>query len=276
MPAKTKPPYLKNYPVAGKDYKLSLPKGHLSYTQISTYLKCPAQYYHQYVQGERFQKSAAILEGQTHHRVLEASNLRVLKGKPHLTPDIALKQFEKHYHDGKDTVDVWNGTSEEDILERAEWFTTLLYGKTGYLRKWNHEPVLVDGKPGVEWMWDIKLAGVPVKGVSDLVTSECVWDYKVSKRKTTNADNSLQLMINALATDSAKAGYVWILKTSKPNIEQSWTKIKSKRIRPWVEGLVARVAFGISNEIWTPCDESLWWCSDRWCSFWDRCKGSCV
>lgn len=50
---------------------MSLPKDHLSVTQVRMYLRCPARYYYHYVQGIKLPPSGSMLLGRAVHSGLE-------------------------------------------------------------------------------------------------------------------------------------------------------------------------------------------------------------
>ena len=48
--------------------------GHISISQVLTYLRCPESYKRRYVLGETEPPAAALIEGGAHHRALEQNN----------------------------------------------------------------------------------------------------------------------------------------------------------------------------------------------------------
>lgn len=257
-------------PKPGKDYKLSLPKEHLSFSQISLYLKCPAQYYHRYVLGLQSPKSVHLFEGLAVNHVMETSARRWSKKGQHLTPAEAENLHKKYVNQEKKTVESWFDVTEEDVVQRGEKFISLAFTDTMLSVI---QPMKINGKLGVEYKWEKEIAGVPVVGIADLVTHSTIWDYKCVK-KTPDADQSLQLSFYAVALNQPRVGIIAFLKQKTPALKLCCSTRSLRRTEQWLSTIVARVAYGISNEVWTPCDgESSWWCDPRWCGFYDECRG---
>jgi hypothetical protein len=82
--ATTKKVKLNRIPIAGKDYELNLPKGHLSVSQINQYLFCPTQYWLERVLGLKSVASVQMVEGTIWTKLMEATNLNYLLQGEHL------------------------------------------------------------------------------------------------------------------------------------------------------------------------------------------------
>ncbi len=261
-------------PMPGVDYELDLPAKHLSYSQISLYLQCPSQYSHKYVLGMSTPNSVYFFEGKCLHHVLEQTGNRWSKKGKHLNYSDAEKEYGKYFNKNEGGVEEWFGIDPDEVSARANSFLKILFDE-------NRSPQLLDviqprmigKKPGTEIRWKKDFAGVPVIGVTDLLTEKRVWDYKVVG-KTPDADNSLQLSFYSAAHDIANVGFFAFLKTKTPSVKLIPTIRKPRKTKQWLDAVVSRVALGISKKIWTPCEGELsWWCSEKWCSVWKECRG---
>ena len=262
----------KSLPMPGVDYELDLPRQHLSYSQISLYLKCPAQYYHKYVLGMETPNSVYFFEGKCLHHVLEQTGIRWTKKGKHLNRDDAKKEYEKFFEKNEGAVENWFDVTPDQVISRAISFIEILFGGFGQLLE-EIQPAMVGKKPAVEVKWRKVFAGVPVVGVTDLLTDKRVWDYKIVG-KTPDADNSLQLSFYSVAHNLADVGFFAFLKTKKPTVKLVPTKRRPRKTKQWLDAVVSRVAMGISKKIWTPCEGELsWWCSEKWCFVWKECRG---
>lgn len=258
----------------GVDYKLNLPRGHLSYSQISLYLKCPAQYYHKHVLGMETPNSVYFFEGKCLHHVLEQTGNRWAKKGKHLNQLDALKEYGKFFEKNEAAVEQWFDITHDDVISRSKAFLSLVFNDQKLLDA--IQPTMIGKKPATEVQWKKEFAGVPVVGVTDLLTERRVWDYKIVG-KTPDADNSLQLSFYAAAHNIVDVGFFAFLKTKTPTVKLIPTKRRPRKTKQWLDAVVARVAMGISKGIWTPCEGELsWWCSEKWCSVWKECRGALI
>lgn len=263
-------------PVAGQDYELNLPKGHLSFSQIDLYLNCPQKYYRSVVLGEEEEYTEPLAEGQAMHTVMKETNLTRFKTKKHLPLDKAIKL---HRRACKDEAKKLSGAGDpNEWMARGEQFLTKAWGKRGPV--WR--PCRMDdGKPGVEWDWNLELAGVKVKGISDLVEEGNCTDYKVASaardyRKKPKYDplKGLQANLNRIATQRNRFCFE-VFEKMTGKIELLSAKVKElEPIERWVTFVVANVAQSISAGAFAPCDPTKnGLCDQRWCDFHSTCAG---
>jgi len=275
MAARTKLPLYvqkKQLPMPGADYQLDLPAGHLSFSQISLYMKCPAQYYHKYVLGQATPNSVYFFEGKCLHHVLEQTGNRWAKKGKHFNQEDAWKEYDKFFGKNEAAVEQWFDITQDDVLARARGFMNILFVQNQKLLD-AIQPTMIGKKPGTEIRWEREFAGVPVVGVTDLLTAKRVWDYKIVG-KTPDADNSMQLSFYSAAHNIYDVGFFAFLKTKTPTVKLIPSKRKPRKTKQWLDAVVARVAKGISEKNWTPCEgEMSWWCSEKWCSCWSDCRG---
>lgn len=275
MAARTKLPlYVRkaSLPMPGVDYELDLPAKHLSYSQISLYLKCPAQYYHKYVLGMSTPNSVYFFEGNCMDHVMETTARRWAKKGKHLSRLDAGKEYSEFFSKNEGAVEQWFDIKPDDVIGRALSFISQVFDGNGKLLN-VIQPRMIGRRVGTQLRWEREFAGVPVVGVTDLLTENRVWDYKVVG-KTPDAHNSLQLSFYSVAHDIANVGFFAFLKTKTPSVKLIPTTRRPRKTKQWLDVVVARVAMGISKKIWTPCEGELsWWCSEKWCSVWKECRG---
>ena len=268
------PMYLKSIPIAGEDYELNLPKDHLSFSQISSYLRCPSYYYHDHVLGIERKKSLALVEGLVHSQVIEESNLRRWKGKSSLSSKDAIRKYRAFFQEEIVGID-WasEDETEEDILDRMERFYLKMFSSDS---KFSTSPETINNKPGVEYEWNKKYAGVEVVGRVDLIEQDTLWDIKCVKREP-NPSTSLQLAFYADVLQRSRVGFICLLKRKDPYVISPTAKLNLSLLPAVLESTVARVAQAISLGIFTPCDsDNSWWCSEKMCSYWKGCRGFAV
>ena len=95
----------------------------VSFSGISTYLKCGKQYWFSYIQGIKSPPGIAMIEGGAHHKAVERNNLfKKTKGrdlKPGDLTDTFMAAFRGEVKEvGKKALD-WKGENENGIFTRA-------------------------------------------------------------------------------------------------------------------------------------------------------------
>lgn len=261
-------------PKAGRDFKLSLPSKMeaLSWSQIETYMNCSRRYYYERVLGLTAPPNVWFAEGKLFAKVLEAYFKALLKDEHlnhHELMVIHSGNFDKEF-----SGVVLTKEEQTEIGQRASKFlSTLLDPK----EKWNFRPSMIHLKgmkeplPGVEYEFTVKIAGVPVTGIIDLVEDTCLIDFKVAaSSQYYNPEKSLQLALYNTVVSRPRVGFIVCEKKSGrviPLIED----FDPKRVKQ-VEAIVRCAAAGISSKCWLPNPTSKW-CSAKWCPHWEICDG---
>jgi RecB family exonuclease len=127
------------------------------------------------------------------------------------------------------------------------------------------------------------VAGVPMLGYVDLVdllddgedSDAEIVDLKTSgKSKPQSAvDSSLQLTFYSLALGVSRVRYDVLVTTKTPKIERL-TSIRRAEDYRWLYEVVGSVSMAISAGIFPPCSADSWCCSERWCGYWQHCRGA--
>lgn len=260
-------------PIAGVDYELKLPKGHLSYSQIDRYMKCPQQYYRDHYTETVKQQSSEAFEGVALAHTLEAvGESRYLRKKLPTIKSLTTRH-QKFWEAHRAEVTDWNRDEGELINRAAQMLQLFLRQEATDL-----QPVDVDKQPGIEIEFNTIIAGVPVVGKADLVEQNYVWDYKVTGNpRFLNVEKALQLDLYAHVFKRKKVGYI-VFDWSKKDLQI--TQMKADRnleaAKKWLEIVVSGVAMGISRGVFPVCSPAAnFLCNPKWCSHWDTCRGQC-
>lgn len=265
------------------DTKLTLPSGHISVSQVSTYMKCPKAYEFRYVKGIIAPPKAMMAEGKAMHRALEVGQQERLKSKQ-LTPlDILFDAHSDSWKYQRTDVEIWDEDSPEKvILKRSKIF----------LREY-HKRFMPYQKPlGVEkrlWISTSNLH-IPILGYIDLIVEdtkpqsrhepvmpqEQVVDYKVTSKSISQGetDSSLQLTTYAHATGLSTVGFDMFVKTKAPQVKTIKSTRSAKQWK-WAERIFEEVGKAISAGVFPPGDPASWACTEKWCGYWGRCRGGC-
>ena len=114
---------------------------HLSYSQISTFLRCPRQWAEQKLNGKSSKPGAALVKGSVVDKIATANWRAAMAGEPGILPDEAAIVAEEVFVDhvthamgGRDRVD-WGNESYPRAMQSAADMTAL------HLRE--HAPLVV-------------------------------------------------------------------------------------------------------------------------------------
>jgi hypothetical protein len=255
----------------------------ISFTQVSMWLRCPRQYKFRYIEGKKTPPAVALTEGTSHHTAMEADNLSKRDlGKQipaaGLT-EIFVDKFDKEVVRAKEEAEQlkadfdWEDETRDSIIRRASAL------HCDYADRWSAtvEPVRIEST----FSRRISSEGVDVTlfGQLDLTTKDGhLIDYKTSARPKSqkDADNDLQLTLNSWAVKLPAVSWIVLVK-DKPHVE----RVDSTRaIGQWMWGVrvvaeavraIRAGSFPLTNPGQFPAP---WWCSKRFCGYWDKCRGA--
>lgn len=259
-------------PLPGEDYKLQLPKGRLSHSQVELYLQCPLKYWYRYILGHKEPYNANLAEGSIVARLAEQSNLAYLAKGKHLNLKKMKQLLEKFAEEELGKVKNWVGQDKDKIMARQHEFLAVWYGGDG--PDW--QPVMMpDKKPGVEWKFELAIADVPVEGYIDLVEKTIVTDMKCSyKPDNYNAKLSLQLALYMYAAQKTQGRFDVFHKGEEAFQRLPKTIKKADRIKRWLEITYSNVAQAISAGNFPPCNpQHTKYCAKTYCFFFGNCYG---
>lgn len=284
--------------------KINLPKGYLSASQISMYLRCAKQYEFRYIKGLSIPPGIALLRGTALHSGFEYYYSEVISGNERLTPaevtELSLISLEKNCQEADIPL--------TDIVkdQEASFYTR---ATDGYITAVGEHtiPVAVEQE-----IWYESPCGVSIVGYIDLLKknvvgttpeelkesaasteANCIADYKITGKKWTKKklDDTLQFHIYAMATGIPDVEIHNITAATGP------IKINSKKLTDkdspeldvasnirlvrgmmgheadHVDNIIEDVALGISNGNFPRCSPDGWQCTSTFCGYWSRCRG---
>lgn len=261
---------IENEALEGAGYEL--PKGYLSNSQISTYLRCGLQYEFRYIKELSSKPSVALAEGKSMHKALE-EGLTYQKVTGKVPPlDLLTDSWFDAWKENKKEVPEWD--EEPEHIEVRDRTLLWLYHSERMPRI---KPIEVEQR---FWMLGGRME-VPILGYIDLVADlleegnkRCVIDHKVVKKSKSQSDvdNDLQLTLYAKATGIPNVAFESFTKGTKPVVKVV-EGYRDKADIEWSGRVIDLVADGISKGNFIPTDPSNWACSAKWCSFWEVCRG---
>ena len=248
----------------------ALPRGYLSWSQVGSYMRCPKAYEWRYIKGIISPPPARMAEGSAIHKGLEAGHRE--QKKTHKVPplDVFLDAWHMKWKNVSKEIKDWEGETSRIVEVRDKTFLTD-YRAT-------RVPVL---RPvGVEERFYSMLGKIPVLGFIDLIDHEksgkTVVDVKVVSRTKSEADvnSDGQLTLYSCVTGVEQVRFDCFVKLKKAPVIKTISSTRTATDHVWIERVFDGVAKAISTGIFPPCDPSSWICSEKWCGFWDICRGA--
>jgi len=241
---------------------------HLSFSSISKYLKCHRQWKHKYIDGWEEKTGDALLFGSAWHEMIKI-------------------EMDKELSNGSSPwVQAFNNQLEK-IDAHGDWFIDLDILGQKMLSVESIQETIKSLKPmpeSVEKKIELHIPGVeiPIIGYIDMIEDGTMIpiDFKTAARKwaVNRADTELQATFYIAALEQAGLielphtfRYIIFTKTSKPTVQILDTVRTAADIFELHE-MVNDVWSAIKLEAFGKCDPGMWWCSQKWCSFYDRCK----
>jgi len=252
---------------------------HISHTQIQMYEKCGQQYYYRYCEGLKIPPGIALIQGATAHRVRDVD----LKHKLETGENLVLEELEDFTSDRIDEA-----FAGEIVLD-GEWEDRPIQAVKGAVKDQSIALARLDATeflPKIEplevekvWLVQHDLLPKPIKMIIDLVTEDGqIRDLKTCGRSPArgDADTDPQLTLYALGRriatgeeeTSVRKDYLVKTKTPKAVFQTSTRDESDLQV---VLNRIARVCEGIEKELWIPAPTGAWWCSERFCGYWNQC-----
>lgn len=274
-----------------------LPRGYLSPSQVTMFLKCPKSWELAYLQGKPRKTVARMFQGIFVHNATEVVlKERLTQGK--LPPsEAATDAFSDAFDKSKGLIEDWEGEDEGAVKDTGVKCTKAYYDEAAH----EATPIAVE-KPfsTVIRTADGKIK-LPILGRIDSIQvqthteqeyqdirealaakrsnrPERVHDLKVVTDKWSPGDleNDLQFTLYAgvehvpdVQVDQIVKGRA---KTPRPHYEKLTGIVKPKQVEH-VVAVVEGVARSIAMGHFPMTDPGNWWCSEKWCSMWRHCRG---
>lgn len=245
----------------------------LSFTQLSTFAKCPRRYYLAYEQGIKIPPPFVLTDGRCYHKAAEAGNLALLNGRA-----LTAAALAEHYHTALDcalaTEEIQVTKGEVDTARDIAGPLLAEYHGTVY-------PHLRPREGGVEHridtLWQVDGSPVSFCGVVDLIEADGrILDYK-SVGRFHGADavrHSAQLHLYAGHLGGLDVGHIQLVKSRHPRVERvdvTLSPAAVRNTRRWAEDQARAIVACRASGVWPQCDRESWTCGEGNCGFYGIC-----
>jgi putative RecB family exonuclease len=249
----------------------TMPGGILSPSQASTFLSCSAKWWFRYGLDLPDPASGGAVRGKAVHSLIEYAMRAKMAG-------VVLEAGA--IPDAWDAV--WDQAAEGAEFAAHDDVEALKASGARLAHKYLAEAAPAIEPAAVEVPLSGAIAGVPVRGIADIVTTDgTVIDIKTASRKPSGlaVDHALQLATYAALVPGAsgETRIHTLVGTKEPQLVQI-EHTPGEAGRRLVERLYPLVAEGISDGLYVP-NRNASLCSRRYCAFADACErefGGCV
>ena len=264
---------------------LTLPKAHLSPSQVTMFRKCGEQYRLRYVEDLVLPPAAAMHSGSAVHEAAAARHLQRQEADTEMARsevvDRAVAAFDHRVEEdgvelrGEDELrgkDVVLGEARDTTAGLAGGFADQVAPRVLH-------PLAVEERLTVM----VPALGVELLGIIDLAYQDdelglVIEDLKTGKKAKSqaDADGSDQLSwyaLSWLATHGELPGAVALRSLSLLKRGPSSAHLVSRRTQTDVQqclSAITETARAISAGAFPPSPEGAWWCGPQWCGYWGR------
>jgi len=262
-----------------KTEQVQLDEPYISCSQLSMMQKCGEQYYRRYIKGEKIPPGARLLLGKGVHRGRQVNLTQKIASGKDLPVEEVVQAARDHVHHEFANNDVMleEGDTLQSALDRSVDSAVKMTECDYFHFQRMLTPVDVETKVTVS----VPGLSRNILGILDTSDSNTiVRDLKTSSRAmpADAADKSDQLTTYALLYKS--------LHGCLPAGVQLDAVVKTKtKIEPCVRASTRCEAdldmilyryhtslIAIDKGIFVPCPSDVWWCSSKWCGYYDTCR----
>jgi hypothetical protein len=255
-------------------FKDRLPKGYLSVSQVTQYMKCGEAYYYRYVMNRQVPSNVFQVQGRGVHKAAEKLHLSMIQDAPigeaemlqtysDLYDEEIKTAVSEHNEDDADEKDA----NDKDIGVRL----TKKYHKVALGKDYDAagkpvtavRPIAAERVVRVNIITEESLV-IPFLGVIDLEEENAIADLKTKKKASSQADTGKPL--------------VRLDQLVKPTKTLKERFIRTESVRTKNEVLhaldvVSQVAQDIASGRFRKTNPENWWCTSKWCPYWSDCRG---
>lgn len=265
-----------------------LPRGYVSVSQVTQYLKCGAAYEKRYVEDVSVPSNNYMIQGRAVHKSAEMLHLALI-ADPKLATSLDIMESvysdtqDKEINDNTDAALIdapsWGQVKDEGLMLVRQYRK----GALGDLTDPDTGFPMVTVKPvSAERIVKVLLTPeesepIPFLGVIDLEELDTVADLKNKKKASSqaDADNSLQLTLYAHILGKPQVRLDQLIKPTKTHGVRYIRKTSYRNTSEVKHAL--QVVKGVTNAIvagnFVRTNPENWWCSSKWCPYWGSCRG---
>tara|TARA_R110002012_G_scaffold70690_3_gene181800 strand:- start:142 stop:888 length:747 start_codon:yes stop_codon:yes gene_type:complete len=239
-------------------------KPHISQSQVNKYLKCGLQYKYHYIDKKKKPSNGYMLRGSA---IDNSANVH-FQNKIEGGKGVSSSQFVDYavnYHD-ENSEDIEFDIPKNKSRDAVSELSAVYYEGFGTM-----EPSSVQLKLEQKYDDDLDFIGYADMWFPDksLVLDNKVWMR--DKRANPDLTKDIQMVKYAEILGAKQVGLSVVTYVNRvPKVKLIIQDITQKHIEV-VKRRIDKAVEGIRKEVYTPPDQSVWWCSEKWCQHWDEC-----
>jgi hypothetical protein len=266
-----------NYPPNFMDPEL--PSGVFSPSQFDTYRKCPKRYEYRHIYKIISPPGVAMIKGTAVHKGAEVTHRKMIETGQPLALVEAIQAVSDSFDEKRPDIENWEDKNPDHVKDSA----------LNAFRVYYNEAVPIINPVKAEHTFAVKIGTVPVRGVIDLVdrvkedavidgvipTTEVVSDLKTASARwpEQRVRQSAQLTFYAFVEKTFRVRYDFILdQKSGIKYDQNKSMRTQHDFKLLIEDLEA-VVDGIKRGYFPRSDGTNWWCTPKFCGYYERCRG---
>lgn len=252
-----------------------LPVDHLSVSSVNAYLKCPLKWKRRYID-RAYEPPAGpmILGSSVGAAEAHAYQEQIDTGQRPAT-EAVLDLFADEWEDRTSREEIaWEGVKPGELKD-AGVAVVKAYDRT-------IAPSVVPTHVEREFVLDLGGVDWTFTGYFDLEQEDgAVVDLKVRGRKLGLGDAAVDLQPTAYLLARRAEGspapvfnFHTMVRTKNPYAEIVPTVRTDRQLDAFVDrlyGIAAEMQWRLENDIWQGAVPGSWWCSERFCGYWDEC-----
>lgn len=244
---------------------------HFSYSQIRMFRRCPMSYYFRYIKGLKIPPKSALTLGKSIHKGVEYNFSQKIKSQKDLPLSDVLDAYSTAFDSLKYGTD-WEDEKPGEVKDEGATLMSLHHTKQAP----QIQPIACEKKipvsfDNVDYTFLGYLDVIDKKGkIIDTKTTG-----KTPPQDTIKKDEQLTAyaLLYRVEYGKEEAGieldYLIRTKTPKIAIMEGWRT--QQDIEKFLEE-VGKIWAMIKTGIFIRTDPSNWWCSPKWCGYWEKCQ----
>lgn len=243
---------------------------HLSFSSVSTFLRCPRQWAYSYLEGLRRPPGVALIKGSAVDKAAAHNFRQKIDSHEDLPKNDVLEVAEDAFRQDVDrnggvTEIVWDGTNQAKAIDSTISLTSIhMTMHAPYIQPVTVQEELRRQLPG----------GRDFLGFIDYVKDDgTIGDVKTGNRRMGQdaADSDLQpSAYGYLKGEPIAFEFARLIDTGTRRYEEVVETGRDERAIHWFEGLVEDVSLAIDAKAYPP-NPNGWHCSPKFCGYWQRC-----
>lgn len=253
----------------------------INFSKISTYLRCPMQYYFSYIQQIKVPPAAALSFGSAFHKALEYNYRQKIESRADLKTKDVQDMFAAEFEAAVEGAKFKEKQDPAEMLDHGV-LCVGCYHDPKIAAQYDCQAISPQVQPlMVEQEFIVEFDNLKKKmmGTIDLVAEgDIIRDTKTSASKPSkdSAFKSFQLTTyflgHRIMTKRDAKGIIidYVVKTKKPQIISLPDERSEQDVKALLD-MIGKIEFAISNNLWYPNPHNFM-CTPEGCGYWEICQ----